>query len=116
MVAAAQNFNLIFSNSARGGVVVQSETASNTDINAAYATFYSNGGLTYVNVRQDCWLTDIILDVDVTDTSQMQLFINGKDLGIRFLCASVVAAVNNRLSSPIGLIKAGSMIQIKELT
>ena len=115
-MAAAQNCNLIFSNNARGGVVVQTETFSNTDVNAAYGTFYSNGGLTFVIIKQDCWLTDIILDVDVTDTSQMQLFINGRDLNIRVLCASVVAAVNNRLSSPIGLIRAGSMIQIKELT
>jgi len=116
MAAAAQNFNLIFSNAPYGGKIVQTESASNTDVANAYATFYSNGGLTFAVVKQDCYLTDIILDVDVTDTSQMQVFIDGRDINMRVLCASVVAAVNNRLSSPLGIIKKGAMIQIKELT
>jgi len=115
MAAAAQNFNLIFSNAPSGGKIVQTESGSNTDIANAYATWYSNGGLTFVTVKQDCYLTDIILDVDVTDTSQMQFFLDGRDINMRVLCASVVAAVNNRLSSPIGIIRKGTMLQVKEL-
>ena len=114
MAAAAKDGFLVFTDDV--GKVVQHESFNNTDVANAYATFYSNGTLTFVIVKQDCWLSDVVLEAAPTDTTQMQLFINGTDVNIRLLDAGVVAAVNNRLSAPIGKIRAGSMIQLKELT
>ena len=115
MAASAKNGFLEFS-AGPNGPTVQREAFSNTDVANAFATFYSNGALTFVIVKQDCWLTDIVIAADTEDTGQIQLFVNGTDVNVRWVNEGIVAAVNNRLKSPIGPIKAGSMIQLKELT
>ena len=114
MVAAPKDGHIILTN-APGGITVQQESFNNTDVANAYATWFSNGGLTFIIAKQDCWINDVVLEAAATDTTQMQLFIDSSDKNIRFINANVVAAVNNRLSSAIGPIKAGSQIQIKEL-
>lgn len=115
MAAAAKN-GFIELSAGPNGPAVQREAFTNTDIVNNYATFFSNGSLTFVVAKQDCWLTDIVIAADTTDTGQMQLFINGSDVNVRWVNEGIVAAVNNRLNQPIGPIKAGSLIQLKELT
>ena len=96
-----------------GGTFV--ENIYGPDVANDYIQWYSNGQLDFVIVQQDCWITDIVLSAAGVDTAQLQLFINGHDTNIRFLGAGIIVTVNNRVPSPYGPIKAGSMIQLKEL-
>jgi len=114
MAATPKDFSVTFTDLA-GSKVVQKETFSNTDVANAYATCYSNGSLTYCIVKQDCLLADISHESGIADTTQLQLFINSTDVNARFIVASVLTSINNRMPFPIGVIKAGSMIQFKEL-
>lgn len=98
-----------------GGRVIQQEAIYGPDVANDYIQWYSNGQLDFVIAKQDCYISDIVLTAAGTDTARMQLFINGTDVNTQFIKAGQVSTVNNRIAQPIGPIRAGSMIQLKEL-
>lgn len=114
MVATPKDFTIVLTD-VGGNKVVQQESFSNTDVANAYATSYSTGSLTYIIAKQDCMLSDISHESGIADTTQLQLFVNGEDKNVRFIVASVLTSINNRLPFPIGVIPKGAMIQFKEL-
>jgi len=99
-----------------GGPVVQAETCYGPDVNEDFIQWYSNGQQDFVIVKRDCYIDDIVLSAAGVDTSQLKLIVNGSDTNIRFLGAGIIVTVNNRVPNPYGPIKAGSMVQIQELT
>jgi len=112
MAATPKDFEVIFTD---GKKVVQHETFSNTDVANAYATNYNNGSLTYCIVNQDCYISDIKHETGIADTTQLQIFVNSRDINVRVLVSGILASINNRLPYPIGKIPAGSMVAFKEL-
>ena len=115
MSATPQNGTIVMTAGPKSGAVLQSETYSNTDVVGAYATWYSNGTLTFVIAKHNCFISDISEVDGIADTTQLQLYINGTDVNVRLLESGILTSVNNRLPHAIGPIKAGSMIQLKEL-
>lgn len=114
MAATPKDFEITFTDKTNTKIV-QHETFSNTDVANAFATCYNNGSLTFCIVNQDCFISDIKHESGIADTTQLQLFINSRDVNVRFIVAGILSSINNRLPHPIGLIRAGSMIQLKEL-
>jgi len=112
MAATPKDFEVVFTD---GSKVVQQETFSNTDVANAYATCYNNGSLTYCIVNQDCWISDIKHESGIADTTQLQIFVNSRDINVRIIVAGVLTSINNRLPYPIGKIPRGSMVAFKEL-
>jgi hypothetical protein len=101
--------------SSPGGPTIQSEAFYGPDVANDYIQWYSNGQLDFVIVKNDCFIDDIKLSAAGVDTARLQLFINGVDVNHQFLDAGIVSTVNNRMNNAIGPIKAGSMVQLKEL-
>ena len=97
------------------GRIVQSEVGDCSDVAAGYVTWKSTGDEKTFTARQDCWIADIKLTAAGTDTTRLSLIIDGIDKGITTLNAGVVATVNNRLPNPIGKVRQGSRIQLKQL-
>lgn len=95
---------------------MQSEAVYGPDVNADYVQWESMGRMDFVRTQADCYITDISLSAAGVDCSQLQLFINGKDTGIRLIGGGLIATVNNRIQDPIGKIPAGSIVMFKELT
>lgn len=98
-----------------GGPSVQSEAVYGPDVANDYIQWYSNGQLDFVIVKHDCYLDDIVLTAAGVDTARLQLFINGTDVNHQFIGGGIIVTVNNRVPNSIGPIKAGSMVQLKEL-
>ena len=95
------------------GEGVISTPITTTDVANGYVTFDATGQKFFV-APFDCYISDIAMSGDGTDTKKWKLFINGRDSGIVVRIAGVVNTVNNRIPVPYGPIRAGSMIQLQE--
>jgi hypothetical protein len=115
MAAAPYKGRVVLKNLRTGEI--QSENVYGPDVNADYVQWYSMGQQDWIRSKvKDAYITDVTLSAAGTDTSQIRIYVNGKDSGIRLIKAGLVATVNNRIQDPIGPIQAGSIIMMEELT
>lgn len=98
--------------------VTQREAFTATDVANALASFTSTSNnfiMTRGNPGDIVDIIDISLSAAGVDTSQLNLWVSGMDTGEKLLGSGLVATVNNRLPGGIP-IKAGSSVQLKQLT
>lgn len=87
-----------------------------SDVNAAFALFPSGGSeLPLSNLP--CVIADMVYTAAGTDTSQLRVYINGSDTGIRIYNAANLGTVYNRQvqASPIA-VPAGALVKFEQLT
>ena len=92
---------------------VDIQSFSCTDVANADATFAASS-LSFYNTRKDGVIADISLSAAGVDTTQLLLYVNNKDTGIRMLDSGMVSTVNNRMPVPIP-IKSGAQVQLRQL-
>jgi len=97
---------------------VQIEKFDNADTANAYSTFASTGANTFFNVQGDGYITGIILNVVATDTTdELKLWINQKDVGIRWPQANSYPTNQNPFPSHAPIpVKNGDTIQLQAVT
>jgi len=114
---AATPFNAVLVFVGEDGSVI-SYPCTVSDVNGEYYTFPD--GSDHVVLPSDhgiLTLIDVILSASGTDTSQAQIFVNGKDTGEKIMNSANLGSVYNRqfMSSPIS-IAPGAKIKIKQVT
>lgn len=88
-----------------------------TDIDVAYVTFKSSGGLAFFDVPKDGFIIDVVLNITAAGTTKdFKLWINQTDTNIRWVQSACFPTINNRFpnSSPIP-VKRGQRIQMQAL-
>jgi len=87
-----------------------------SDVNAAFALFPSGGSELALSSLPSV-IADMLFTAAGTDTSQLQLFINGIDSGIRIYNGANLGTAYARqvLTSPIA-IPAGALVRFTQLT
>lgn len=88
-----------------------------SDVNAEFALFPSGSSEMVLNGSQDVYIVDMILSAAGTDTSQMDLYVNGMLEGTKILNATSIGTIVNRPFSlaPVRIPK-GVSIKWKQLT
>jgi hypothetical protein len=97
---------------------IQADYFTNTDVTLAYCLFASTGGLAFIDVQQDGYITDLFLNVVAAgDTKSLKLYINQTDTNIRWAQNGSFPSINNRMFNlcPVR-VKAGQRIQIQAIT
>ena len=97
---------------------LQVDRFDSTDVTLAYVTFTSNGGLTYLTAQDDCWITDIVLNIAAAGTTlDFKLWLDGRDSNIRWVQSACFPALATHFPnlSPIP-IRKGTMIQMQAIT
>ena len=98
--------------------VIQADRFDSTDVTEAYVTFKSTGGLAFLDVGQDGYITDCILNItSAGDTKYFVLYIAQKDTGIKWAQNGSFPSISNRFfnMNPVRVLK-GQRIQIKAVT
>lgn len=87
-----------------------------SDVNAAFALFPSGGSELPLSGLPSV-IADMVYTAAGTDTSQLQVFINGVDTGIRVYNAANLGTVYNRQvqSAPIS-VPAGALVRFVQAT
>jgi len=98
----------------KGAAGVIQAAVTTTDVADGWVT-WDDSGQKFLVVPFDCYIEDIAMSGDGTDTKKWKLYVNSRDAGITVRLAGLVNTVNNRIPVPLGAIRAGSMIQFKEL-
>ena len=96
----------------------QVDRFTNTDVSLAYCLFDSQGGTGLLPVRDNGYITDLILNITAAGTTlTFKLIISGIDTGIRWVQSASFPTINNRffVSNPVRVL-AGQTIQIQAIT
>ena len=89
-----------------------------SDVNGEYYTFPDGSDSVVLPTDHGIlFLTDVILSASGTDTSQAEIYVNGKFTGEKIMNSANVGSVYNRqfMSSPIA-IAGGAKLKIKQVT
>lgn len=113
MAAAAYKINMTVLND-KGQMTTKYLTAS--DVNAAY-WIHPSGATEIPLSTRPCWIKDIIYSAAGTDTSNVSLFVNGSDTGLKIVNSANVSTVLNRgvLTNPI-FIPQGAFVKFVQNT
>jgi len=97
---------------------VQVEKFDNADNANDYSTFASTGGSNWVKVNKNGYITAIVLNVVATGTTdELKLWINQKDVGIRWPQANSYPTNQNPFPTHAPIpVKAGDVIQLQAVT
>jgi len=96
---------------------LQVDRLDNADTDQAYCTFKSTGGLAFLDVQHDGFITDLALNITSAGTTKdFKLYINQTDTGIRWVQSLSFPNINNRFFNlnPVRVLK-GQRIQIQAL-
>lgn len=97
---------------------IQADRFDSSDVTAAYVTWKSTGGLAFIDVVQDGYITDIFTNItSAGDTKYFKLYINQQDTNIAWAQAGSFPSVNNRMfnMNPVRVLR-GQRIQIQAVT
>jgi len=97
---------------------LQCDRFTNTDVSLAYCLFDSTGGLAFIDVQNDGYITDFVLNITAAGTTlTFKLYINQTDTNIRWVQSASFPTVNNRFfnMNPVRVLK-GQRIQIQAIT
>ena len=97
---------------------IQSDRLDSSDVTASFATFKSNGGLAFLDVKKNGYIVDIVTNIVTAGTTlDFKLWINQSDTNIRWVQSANFPTVDNRFPNlaPIP-VKAGDRIQIESIT
>jgi len=97
---------------------VQVDRFDSSDVTAAFATWKSTGGATFVDILKDGYIVDVVLNITAAGTTKdFKLYLNQRDTNIRWVQSANFPTVDNRFfnGAPVP-IKAGSRIQLEVIT
>lgn len=97
---------------------IQADRFDSTDVTAAFVTWTSTGGNTFITVIQDGYITDLATNIVAAgDTKYFKLHINQTDTNIAWVQVNSFPTVNNRFfnMNPVRVLK-GQTIQIQAVT
>jgi hypothetical protein len=97
---------------------IQADRFDSSDVTLAYVTWKSTGGLAFIDVQQDGYITDLFTNItSAGDTKYFKLFINQQDTNIAWAQAGSFPTINNRMFNlcPVR-VRAGQRIQIQAVT
>jgi hypothetical protein len=97
---------------------IQADRFDSSDVTLAYVTFKSTGGLAFLDVQQDGYITDMFTNItSAGDTKYFKLYINQQDTNVAWAQAGSFPNINNRMFNlnPIRVLK-GQRIQIQAVT
>jgi len=89
-----------------------------SDVAGAYAVFPDgNNDVVLPSNMGTLWIVDVILSAAGTDTSRMDIYVNGKSTGEQVLnTANLATGVNRQfLGSPVGGIAAGARMRLTQI-
>jgi len=97
---------------------LQVDRFDSTDVTAAFVTWKSTGGATFIDVQKAGHIVDIVLNITAAGTTKdFKLYLNQRDTNIRWVQSASFPTVDNRMFNlapvPVG---AGSRIQIEAIT
>jgi len=115
MAAAAFKGSLTIQNAAGE---TQIESGAFSDVTAAYATWDNWGAANHfkVKIAGPAYIKDICFITGGTDCTRCILEVDNRDAGIKIINQAVITSVDNRVPIPIGPIRTGSEIRLKQLT
>ena len=96
----------------------QTDLYNSTDVSLSYLTFASNGGLAFLDVKEDGHITDLVTNITAAGTTlTFKLFIDQTDTNIRWVQSASFPTVNNRFfnMNPVP-VRKGQRIQIQVIT
>lgn len=97
---------------------IQADQFNSTDVSLSYCTFTSTGGLAFIDVQQDGYITDLVTNITAAGTTlTFKLFINQTDTNIRWVQSASFPTINNRFfnMNPVR-VRAGQRLQIQVIT
>jgi hypothetical protein len=97
---------------------IQADRFDSSDVTLAYVTWKSTGGLAFIDVQQDGYITDLFTNIVAAgDTKYFKLYINQTDTNIAWAQAGSFPTINNRMFNlcPVR-VRAGQRIQIQAVT
>jgi len=97
---------------------IQADKFNSTDVTASFATFKSNGGLAFLDIKKNGYIKDIVTNIIAAGTTlDFKLWINQGDTNIRWVQSASFPSVDNRFCNltPIP-VKAGDRIQLESIT
>jgi hypothetical protein len=97
---------------------LQADRFDSSDVTLAYVTFKSNGGLTFLDVKKDGWITDLFTNItSAGDTKYFKLWIDSTDTNIAWAQAGSFPTINNRMFNMNAIpVRRGQRIQIQAIT
>lgn len=96
----------------------QSDRFDNTDVSLVFCTFKSNGGLSFLDVKEDGNIVDCVLNIVASDTTKyFKLWIDQTDTNIAWVQAASFPTINNRFfnMNPVP-VRRGQRIMIQAIT
>ena len=96
---------------------MQVDRFDNADTTLAYSTFTSNGGLTFLDVKFDGFIVDVVTNITSAGTTKdFKLWIDSTDTNIRWVQSASFPTINNRMfnMNPIA-VRRGQRIQIQAI-
>lgn len=97
---------------------MQVDRFNSDDVTLHYVTFDSTGGLAFIDVQNDGYITDLITNITTAGTTlTFKLFIDQTDTNIRWVQSASFPTINNRFfnMSPVR-VRKGQRIQIQTIT
>lgn len=97
---------------------IQADRFDSTDVTLAYVTFKSNGGLTFLDIKKDGWITDCCLNITSAGTTlYFKLYIDATDTNIAWVQSASFPNLANRFfnMNPIP-VRKGQRVQIQAIT
>lgn len=90
---------------------------TSSDVNAAFWLFPSGSSEMVLHGSQDAYIVDTILSAAGTDTTQVEIFLNGSSTGVKLLTATSLATGLSRPFQQAPMkIPAGSLVRFTQLT
>jgi hypothetical protein len=97
---------------------LQCDRFTNTDVTLAWCLFDSTGGNSFIDVTENGYITDMILNIVAAGTTlTFKLYISQIDSGIRWVQSASFPTINNRFfnMNPVRVLK-GQRLQIQTVT
>ena len=116
MVAAAYKVSLVVALGAMNGERKMIPLTA-SDVNAAFWLFPSGSSEMVLNGLKDTYIVDTIYSASGTDTSQVEIFVNGSSTGVKVLNATSLGTIVSRPFQQAPMrIPAGSLVRFTQLT
>lgn len=96
---------------------IQADRFDNADTTLAFSTFTSTGGLAFIYVMKDGYITDFVLNITTAGTTKdFKLWIDQRDTNIRWVQSACFPAINTHFPNmnPIP-VRAGQMLQLQAI-
>jgi hypothetical protein len=96
---------------------LQADRFDSSDVTLAYATWKSTGGATFLTVKKDGWIKDIVTNItSAGDTKDFKLYLNQIDTNIRWVQSACFPNIATHFpnNAPIP-VRKGDFLQLQAI-